>query len=75
MLINQESSLHLRAKGGALKYHLQFPSLAGVKIKYTQYTSSTYFLLSHHTLIKNKIKFSSYTYIRKFRVEQLQNHI
>jgi hypothetical protein len=28
-----------------------------------------------YTLIKKKIRFSSYTCIRKFRVEQLQSHI
>ncbi len=44
---NSEIVFNLRAKSGGLPPYL---ALQGVKIKYTQHTSSTYFLLSHMKL-------------------------
>jgi hypothetical protein len=44
-----------------------------MKNRYMQYCTTGQFYASSPTLIKKKIKFSSY--IRKSRVEQLQSHI
>ncbi len=48
---SENSSLQLRAKGGVVPPSVHIYSLAGVKIIYTQITSSTYFLLSHRYYI------------------------
>ncbi len=63
---------------GQSQHGLLFPASIMVKIAPTGSLSSRYSTLTvdnevQRTLIKKKIKFSSY--IRKFRVEQLQSHI